>query len=243
LPATDVRVGSDVDRTGTELKKGGVALSGRPARRPVELRQLLTASRAGWSRGQRPWVALGLSLATIVVYLLVRSPTVGTTVWRAGDVYAALPLATELRRLPMSLLLPTPYLPEWGAVAQLLVVIGLGELLLGRWLTVIVATVGHVGATLAARLALDVGQGTLLGLSPALARALDTGPSAAATAVGACVLVVVGMYRCTALLTISLLIAALVVPGIDGLEHMVALLSGLAVGVLYRTSDRGSLRH
>jgi hypothetical protein len=165
-----------------------------------------------------------------MIYSLLPDAQIGATLWHSGAVYASLPLTTELWRLPMSLFLPTAYLPIWGAVAQLVVVIGLGELLLGRWLTVGVAVVGHFAATLAARLIIDSHLGTLFGLSPALAHVLDTGPSAAATAVGACLLLLLGMYRCASLLCIALFIAALVTPGIDGLEHLIALACGLVAG-------------
>lgn len=175
-------------------------------------------------------MALFLGASTIIISALLSNPALGPALWRSGAVDASLPLATELWRLPMSLFLPTPYLPVWGAAAQLVIVIGLGELLLGRWLTIGTAAVGHVGATLAARLLIHSHLGSLFGLSPTLAHVLDTGPSAAATAVGACLLITLGMYRCVSLLCVALLVAALVSPGIDGIEHLVALACGLLAG-------------
>ena len=71
--------------------------------------------------------------------------------WRSGDVYATLPLTTELARMPMSILLPNGVCwPLWAACLQLLVVIGLKELILGRWLTIVIALAGHFGSTLIA---------------------------------------------------------------------------------------------
>ena len=233
----------DASRRSTDLSVStGVGLGEADARghlatgseRSGELRRLLAFARRGWSRGKRPWVAVAMAAATILVYALLRNPTFGTALWHSGGVYASLPFATELRRLPMSLFLPTPYLPEWGAVVQLLIVLGLGELLLGRWLTVMVATVGHVAATLTARVMIDVGQWSLFGLPPELARALDTGPSAAVTAVGACLLIAIRMNRCASVLCAALLLAAIVTPGVDGQEHLVALACGLLVGTMYR---------
>lgn len=175
-------------------------------------------------------MAVALGSTSVAVYLLLPNAVIGRALWHSGAVYASLPLTTELWRLPMSLFLPTPFLPVWGAALQLVVVIGLSELVLGRWLTIAVATLGHVAATLTARVMIDFVHGGVLGLSPVLAHVLDTGPSAAATAVGAYLLLVLGMRRCASLLCIGLLIAAMVTPGVDGLEHLVALACGLFAG-------------
>ena len=99
----------------------------------------------------------------------------------------------------MSFFFPTAYLPLWAACAQLVVVIGLGELILGRWLTIAVAVVAHLGSTLIARMLLESVHSHVLGLTPALAHVLDTGPSAATTAVGACLLIAARMNRGAAL--------------------------------------------
>ena len=218
-----------------DLAEGDAALE-RPA--PAvpwfgELCRLWVLARLGWARGARPWVGLATATATVCIYLLLPNQRVGPALWRSGSVFASLPLSTELARLPMSLLLPTPYLPVWAACGQLLLVIGLGELILGRWLTVAVALGGHFAATLAARVLLDTVHGSLFGLTPALVRALDTGPSAAAVAVGAFLLVGARLPQSAALLTAALIAAALMAPGVDGIEHMVALAFGLAVGGVY----------
>jgi hypothetical protein len=204
-----------------------------------ELRQLWVLARLGWSRGVRPWVGLASAAATVCIYLLLRNPAVGPELWRSGSVFASLPLSTELARLPMSLLLPTPYLPVWAACGQLLVVIGLGELILGRFVTVVVALGGHFAATLVARVLLDTVHGSLFGLTPALVHALDTGPSAAAVAVGACLLVVARMPQSATLLAAALIAAALIAPGVDGVEHTVALAFGLAAGGVYLVAAGG----
>jgi hypothetical protein len=195
-----------------------------------EFLRLWLAARLGWANGARPWLGGALALSSVAVSLLVRFEVWRPELWRSGDVYAALPLTTELIRLPMSLFMPTAYLPLWGAVLQLLVVIGLGELILGRSMTVLVAAIGHAGATLVARVVLATPHLHVLGLTPAVARLIDTGPSGATTAVGACLLVAMRMNRSTVLLGVGLLIASLVAPGLDGLEHGVALVTGLGAG-------------
>jgi hypothetical protein len=196
----------------------------------TEFQRLLFLVRAALAAGRRPWFALAMGASAIAVSLLLHNHSIGAAVWHSGAVYASLPLGTELVRLPMSLFLPTPLLPLWGAVLQLVVVLGISELLFGRLVTVVVAAIGHVGSTLVARVILDSIHGSLFGLSPALVHMLDTGPSAAVTAVGAYLLLAARMYRCTLLLVISLLAAALAIRGIDGVEHMVALACGLLAG-------------
>lgn len=142
----------------------------------------------------------------------------------------------------MSLLFPTPYLPIWAACGQLLIVFGLGELILGRWLTVMVAITGHFGSTLVASVLLTTAHGSGFGLTPAPAHALDTGPSAATTAVGACLLVAARMNRCAVLLCLALFAAAVIAPGVDGVEHVVALVCGSVVGVTCRMTAFRSTR-
>jgi hypothetical protein len=180
--------------------------------------------------GARPWLGVLLAIACVAVAILLHFHVWRPELWRSGDVRADVPVSSELARLPMSLFMPTAYLPLWGAVLQLVAVIGLGELILGRSVTVLVAAAGHVGSTLFARVLLTTSFAHLLGLTPAMAHAIDTGPSGATTAVGACLLVSLRMNRTAALLALSLAVAALVAPGLDAVEHAGALLIGLAAG-------------
>ncbi len=200
-----------------------------------ELRNLVILARQSWSDGNRPWAALTVAGAAAAISLLLHVPTWAPTIWHSGAVYASLPLRIELLRLPMSLFLPTPYLPEWGAVAQLLLVIGLGELILGRWFTVVVAVIANGVATLAARGLIDGGHGNLIGLPLSLSHVLDTGPSGATIAVGVCLLIAGRDYWCASVLCASLAIAALVAPGLDGIEHAVAVVCGVLAGCVHRS--------
>jgi hypothetical protein len=199
-----------------------------------EWRGLWAIMRRAWSRGTRPWFAVGVATATAMIYALAENHSLRAFLWRAGGVSAALPLKVELARLPLSLFLATPYLPVWAACVQILAVFGIGEFVLGRRLTIVLAVVGHFAATLVARVVLDAIHTSVFGLTPALARVLDTGPSAATTAVGACLLVVARMKRSAALLGVALIVAYLVAPGVDGVEHLVALACGFGTGALYR---------
>jgi hypothetical protein len=155
-----------------------------------------------------------------------------------ADVRADLPLPTELARLPISALVPTADLPLWLAVAQLLVVVGLGELLFARRLVVLVAVAGHILPTLAARWMLDLGPANLLGLPRYLAAEIDTGPSALTTAVGGFLLVRCGARRTAVLLGTALLLADRISPGLDGREHLLALIVGVVAAVLLARHDR-----
>ena len=200
----------------------------------AEFTRLLLATRLGWANGKRPWLGVSLALASVAVALMVHVHALSPELWRSGDVYAALPVTSELLRLPMSLFMPTAYLPLWGAVLQLLAVIGLGELILGRSVTIVVAATGHVGSTLMARVLIESPHAALFGLAPAIARVVDTGPSGATSAVGACLLVALRMNRGASLLALGLLVAALVAPGLDAVEHTTALMVGLVAGAATR---------
>jgi hypothetical protein len=207
----------------------------------AEFDRLISRVRLGWQAGRIPWLGIILACGVPAVYLLLHAPGFGRAVWHSGAVYASLPLGTELWRLPMSFFLPTPYLPVWAAMAQVLVVVGLGEIVFGRWLTIVVAATGHFAATLTTRMVLEAGQGTVFALPHALVHSLDTGPSAAATAVGACMLLGLRMHRLTAVLCVALIAAAAVAPGVDGQEHLAALVLGLVGGGAYRLSRGRSL--
>lgn len=207
-----------------------------------EFQRLLVQAKRGLSNGNRPWMAVTAATLTIAVYALLNDSVVRPVLWRSGSVYSSLPFITELQRLPMSLFLPTPYLPEWGAVLQLLVVLGLGELIIGRWLTVSIALLGHGAATLTARVIIDGGHGSVIGLPHLMSRVLDTGPSAATVALGACLLIAIRANWCIAILSAALVFAAVVAPGIDGAEHLVALTCGSFAGVVYRLRTPIELR-
>jgi hypothetical protein len=197
-----------------------------------EFIRLWRLTRFRVARGERPWLGVAMALATCLVAIFLHFHILRPDLWRSGNVYAALPLTSELARLPMSFFLPTAYLPLWAACVQLVVVIGLGELILGRWLTIVVAMVGHFGATLFARVLLESVHNHFFGFMPVLLHGVDTGPSAATTAVGACLLVAVKMNRSALVLIVSLVGAAIITRGVDGVEHTTALVIGLTAGVL-----------
>lgn len=160
---------------------------------------------------------------------------------QVGAVTAALPLGTEMARLPVSAFLPTVDLPLAGAVIQVVVVFGLGELLLGRVTMMVVALSAHVLSTLVARLLIVEGALWLLGLPASQAFISDTGPSAMTTAVGAALLLRCRAYWCLSILGTCLLVAAALQNNIDGREHMAAFCCGLLACVIAAAArDRGA---
>jgi len=196
-----------------------------------EIARLVQFARAGWSLGRRPWIGMAAGAIAVVTYVLLTHTATRHALWSSGEVRASLPIFVELARLPMSVFLPTPYLPEWGAVLQLLVVLGLGEILVGKWAVLSSAALGQIASTFAARFLVNSSYGHLVGLPHQLAHSLDTGPSAVTVAVGACLFVAIRSYRLTAVFGAALLISSIAIPGLDGPEHLVAFACGLVVGV------------
>ncbi|MFH8346329.1 hypothetical protein [Streptomyces sp. NPDC018045] len=108
-------------------------------------------------------------------------------VWSLAGVRADVPVPLVLLRLPLSLFAPAPGLPWWGALAQVVVIFGVAECVLGTLRTATVSLTVTAAATFFARFLLSLGPGHPLAVSPAEAALADTGPSAA----------VVGLLICT----------------------------------------------
>lgn len=185
-----------------------------------------------WRAGRRPVLAAGLGAMSIAGAAAYNVRSLRSAAISVGGVRATLPWRVELVRLPGSVFLPTSDLPLVLAVAQIVVVLGLAEMLLGRWATLAVALAGHVVSTLVARL--DIGFGALgvLSLSAGQAHALDTGPSAMTTAVGAWLLMRYRANICIILLGGALLIAGALQNNLDGREHLIAFCCGLLLGLV-----------
>ncbi|MEU5277690.1 hypothetical protein AB0G87_14870 [Streptomyces asoensis] len=157
-----------------------------------------------------------------------------------GAVRAEDPLWLALLRTPVSLFVPAPDLPVWGALAQILLVLGLAELCLGWWRTLVIAYAATLAGTLYARVGIALGPGSPLGLPAADARIVDTGPSAAVVGLA----VFLG-WRYRAYATVAAVIAAIVVEvvlknNLAGREHLAAI---AAVLVLCAVTDALSGAH
>jgi hypothetical protein len=185
---------------------------------------------AGWTRAvlaHRQWRALRLTLvsvALICVLQLVQHEQWGIDLVNgAGEVNAALPWWKALPRTPLSLFVPAPDLPVWGAAAQVLVVFGLAEITLGVTWTLSVAYASSLTGTLYARWGVAAGPHALFGLGPGEAFVRDTGPSAAVVA-----LAVFVAWRHRAWWTGGVVVGSMVLegalrPNLAGWEHLAAL--------------------
>ncbi|WP_370147391.1 hypothetical protein [Streptacidiphilus sp. EB129] len=177
-------------------------------------------------------LTLTATLAVLVFQVLQHTPGGAALVERVGVVRASLPLWESLLRTPLSLFVPAPALPVWGAAAQVFVVFGVAELAVGRWRTLAVAYAGTLAGTVYAR----------GGMPWDNVFARDTGPSAAVVA-----LAVYVAWRCRAWLTAVVTVTAMVLeqvlePNLAGVEHLAAIACALTVAaggeLLRATSGR-----
>lgn len=147
---------------------------------------------AQWHRVAAPtWASLyhrrlaAVPLTAVSTVLVVVCHALATTdagsrlVWALGGVRADVPLWLVLPRLPLSLFAPAPGLPWWGALAQVVVIFGVAECVLGAVRTAAVSLVVTAAATLFARFVLTLAPHHPLAVSPDEALLADTGPSAA----------------------------------------------------------------
>jgi lysyl-tRNA synthetase, class II len=153
------------------------------------------------------------------------------------------PLLGSLLRVPLSLLVPAPGLPVWGAVLQVAVIGSLGEIVLGRRRFVGLALATQYIATMAGRVAAWIGHGHPYGLRPAAAFVRDTGPSAAVVAIGVAVAVLIGARRTAAVVITLLLVEIVGLHTLAGREHLAAIVVGLMVGVWWQLERRGGAAH
>ncbi|MGW1601538.1 hypothetical protein [Streptomyces eurythermus] len=146
-----------------------------------------------------------------------------------GAVRADDPLPSALLRTPLSLFVPAPDLPVWGALAQILLVFGIAELCLGRWRTLAVAYAATLAGTLYARLGVTLGAHAPFGLPWTDAQVVDTGPSAAVVGLAVYVGWRYGAYATAGAVTLAMVAEVLLKENLAGKEHLAAL---TAVGLL-----------
>lgn len=180
--------------------------------------------------------ALTLTLAATATVLLLQAvqhtPGGAVLLERLGVVRGSLPLWESLLRTPLSVLVPAPNLPVWGAAAQVLLVFGIAELTIGRRNTLLVGYAGTLAGTLYAREAVHlgaVGRSQLLSLPWEDAFVRDTGPSAAVVS-----LAVFVAWRFRVWVTGVVTVAAMVLeelffPNLAGAEHLAAIFCALAL--------------
>ena len=202
-----------------------------PIRRAVvaEWGTLFVTVRDGLAR--KRFTAIPLATAATFLILLFsivqHLPGGERVVNQLGVVKAALPLDVSLLRTPLSLYVPALDLPVWGALAQVLLVFGIAEIVLGRRMTLVIAYLCTLAGTIFARVGVEIGPGHLFGFPEKVAVMRDTGPSAAVVALAVCV-----AWKCRAWFTMGAVLAtmvgeAVVLPNLAGLEHVVALITAV----------------
>lgn len=180
---------------------------------------------------RRGWRALAMTLGAVCLTALlhrVQNRTWGRDfVAEVGGVRAEDPLWLALLRTPLSVFVPAPDLPVWGALAQILIVFGIAEACLGRWRTLAVAYAATLCGTLYARAGIWLGPGSPLGLPAADASVVDTGPSAAVVGLAVFLGWRYRAYVTAAVVIVAMVVEVLLKENLAGKEHLAA-----AAGVL-----------
>jgi hypothetical protein len=148
-----------------------------------------------------------------------------------GVVRASLPLDVSLLRTPLSLYVPALDLPVWGALAQVFVVFGIAELVLGRKLTLVIAYACTLAGTVFARVGVEMGPDHLFGFPRWVGYVRDTGPSAAVVALAICIAFRTRAWWTGGAVAAAMLTEAAMLPNLAGLEHVVAVLTAGLIGV------------
>ena len=224
------------------LEPGGRAWGGRSGVGAEVARVLAAARRRLAERGLAGLALTGLAAALIGLFAVARplSPGVGRAIDQVSAVSARVPVGTVLLRLPLSIVAPTPSLPAWGSVLQVLVMFGLAELLLGRRRLVAMALVVQAATTLAVRVALWAGPHAYLGLRHRELLWRDTGPSAVVMALAAVLAARLGLRRIGAALVVFVALDATLVGHLASREHALALAIGFGWGGALRRLDRAA---
>ncbi|MFC8519645.1 hypothetical protein [Streptomyces sp. NPDC057257] len=182
---------------------------------------------------KRRWRAVPMTLGAVALTAAIQLAQNQSWGYRfvqdVGGVRAEDPLWLALLRTPVSLFVPAPDLPVWGALAQILFVFGVAEICLGQWRTLVIAYTATLAGTLYARLGIWLGFDNPFGLPASDALVVDTGPSAAVVGLA----VFVG-WRYGAHVTAGAVAAAMVVEvmlkgNLAGKEHLAAIVAVVAL--------------
>ncbi|MFE7466890.1 hypothetical protein ACFU6R_22690 [Streptomyces sp. NPDC057499] len=214
-------------------------------------RALCGAARREWGplagavRGalvERRWRAVAMTLAAVcltgLLHVVQNQPWGMGPVRVLGAVRAEDPLWLALARTPLSLFVPAPDLPVWGALAQILVVFGTAEICLGRRRTLMIAYLATLAGTLYARIGVALGPGIPLGLPDSDARIVDTGPSAAVVGLAVYVCFVHRARFTGALVIVAMVAEVAVKDNLAGKEHLVAIAAVLVLCACTGRRDR-----
>nr|WP_240929359.1 hypothetical protein [Streptomyces coryli] len=201
-----------------------------------EWRRLAGGLREAWRTGgglRGMWLGAVCAALVLMFSYGQQSESGADFIERAAVVRPSLPLPTALARTPLSMFVPAPDLPSWGAVLQVLVAFGLGGLALGGWRTLAVALVATLAGTLYARLGVWLGPDVPGGLAASVAHERDTGPSAAVVGIA---MVLAWRWRSRLLLVLVpglMLLELIVEPNLAAKEHLV----GIAAALVFAAAD------
>ncbi|MDP9220390.1 MAG: hypothetical protein M3P23_07610 [Actinomycetota bacterium] len=180
---------------------------------------------------RRPVMTVVLATGVAAAALVQGWPVAARAVTWCCDERAEQAWPVALAHLPGSLVAPAPGLPLWGALAQVLLVVGLAECLHGWRVVAVVGLLSHVAATVAGHLMVAAGTTALLGLGSAVGSQHDSGPSALVIGVGAFAALRVRSWPLLGLTFAVPVTEAVLRPDLAGREHLVALVVGLVVGL------------
>lgn len=248
-----------MQRDGTATVGDGIRVGAGTGTSTGAAAGLWSAVRSGFAREWGPLARAirtgmrGRGLAAMPLTICATFAILGFQVWQQsvsgaaaveqlGVVRASLPLGVALSRTPLSLFVPAPDLPVWGAALQVFLVFGIAELTLGRVRTLAVGYAATLAGTMYARLGIALGPDRFFGLSYNAEFARDTGPSVAVVALAVCI-----AWRYRARLTGAVVVAAMVaealaLPNLAGAEHLVAILTALSYSVGTELIERQTRR-
>jgi lysyl-tRNA synthetase, class II len=207
-----------------------------PARLRSEVRALIGSTRARWNR--EGWH--GITLALIGAALIAFTTILRTTGFGVGvldnitELRPDLPFLTWLLRVPGSLVAPAPRLPVWGSIGQVLIVVGMAELLLGRRRTLTIAIIAQFVTSLAGRVLVQLADHSIISLPDAQLIVRDTGPSAAVVALALALAFAHRLKILGCLVAAGLLLDAITTTSLAGYEHLIAVGCGVGLGLLPR---------
>ncbi|MBD0837147.1 hypothetical protein [Streptomyces sp. TRM68416] len=177
---------------------------------------------------------------TALLHFAQNQPWGREPVARLGGVRAEDPLWESLLRTPLSLFVPAPDLPVWGALAQILLVFGIAEICLGRGRTLAVAYAATLTGTLYARLGIWLGPDAPLGLPASDAAVVDTGPSAAVVGLAVLLGLRYRAYVTAGAVVLAMVVEVLVKENLAGKEHLAAIAGVLVLHGVAELRQRGS---
>ncbi|WP_282704098.1 hypothetical protein [Streptomyces sp. CC219B] len=177
---------------------------------------------------------------TALLHFAQNQPWGRDPVAELGGVRAADPLRESLLRTPLSLFVPAPDLPVWGALAQILLVFGIAEICLGRGRTLAVAYAATLTGTLYARLGIWLGPDAPLGLPASDATVVDTGPSAAVVGLAVLLGLRYRAYVTAGAVVLAMVVEVLLKENLAGKEHLAAIAGVLVLYGVAELCQRGS---